>query len=307
MANGERHDRFDAYQAVTDSILSQLDSGTIPWHKPWSFKGENNRPINAVSKRPYKGVNLWLLPNLEDNRWVTFNQAKQLGGNVSKGEKSTIVVFWKMFDTEETDSKGKVKIKKVPFLRYYRVFNVSQCEGLKIKPLDRGDDKSLSKVEVIEAAERLINGYDGRPNVINGFDRAYYQGDGDVVGMPPMDTFESSEAYYSTLFHEYTHSTGHKDRLNRHAEDGLTMHFGDESYSKEELVAEFGSAFLCAIGGFQIDATFKQSVGYIQNWSEVIKKDKKIIVSASSKAQKAVDYIAPDREEEEKEESNEDA
>ena len=266
----------DVYSIVTDRILSQLEEGTVPWHKPWS----TGTPSKAVSKRPYSGVNLFLLPNAADHRWVSFKQARDLGGNVRKGEKSSMVVFWKMQETEDDDGKKKV----IPILRYYNVFNVAQCEGLKLPALATTDNA------LIIDAESIVASMPNRPELLDGY-AAFYTPSRDTVTIPALEAFVSSERYYSTLFHELTHSTGHASRLDRHAKDGLSFNRLSHAYSKEELVAEFGAAFLCATTGIDVDATERQSAAYIASWAKVLQSDKRLIVAASSRAQKAVKYI----------------
>jgi antirestriction protein ArdC len=181
--------------------------------------------------------------------WLTFNQAKELGGHIKQGEKASPVVFWKWLEVADADKPtGK---KTVPFLRYYWVFNVAQCEGI---PQDKIPALNGSKREhtAIAEAEQIVAGMSKRPEIQNKWPRAFYSPDGDFVGMPQPELFRSGEDYYSVLFHELTHSTGHESRLNRKGvsgSDGQWSAFGSQSYSKEELVAEMGAAFLCGQGG----------------------------------------------------------
>lgn len=200
--------------------------------------------------------------------YASFKQWTDLGGHVRKGEKSEIVVFWKIFEVEETNPEtGEKETKKIPLLRYYNVFHISQVEG--IEPL--APEQLNDEIEPIEEADKIITDYINREHL-------------------NFTECKSNRAYYSTTFHELTHSTGHKNRLNR-LQTGAVAAFGSETYSKEELVAEIGSASLMNIVGIETPKTFKNSAAYIQSWLQVLRNDNKFIVSASSKAEKAVNYI----------------
>lgn len=284
--------KVDVYQIVQERILAQLDAGVVPWRQPWNVDGAGGMPVNAVSKKRYRGVNVFLLPRLEDNRWLTYKQAQQLGGSVRKGEKSEVVVFWSFLESEtEHDRVGRPK--KIGFLRYYNVFNVSQCDGLKLPPVVAPVTK---EIDIIEECEFLVQQYlnrDGQLKVGHGGTQAYYSPTMDAVQMPKRDSFESGTRYYSTMFHELTHSTGHSNRLDRHKE--MEMHgFGSVGYGREELVAEFGAAYLCGLMKIDNDESVGQSASYIKGWSKVIKEDKKLVVSMAGKAQRAVDFIVGD-------------
>jgi antirestriction protein ArdC len=273
------------YEMVTEQLVKLLESGLVPWRKPWVSAGV---PRNAVSKRSYRGINSFLLglTPYSDPRWLTFKQAKELGGNVKRGESSTVVVFWKLFDVVDEETQEK---KRIPLLRYYRVFNVEQCEGLKLQPLER--EESLGKAERLAECERVVSDMPQAPALFdNGGDRAYYNPRADSVHMPRVEQFKSTEGYYSTLFHELTHSTGHESRLNR---PGITQiaAFGDAVYSREELVAEFGASFLCNLLGISSDGQLEQSASYIKGWLSALKNDKKLAVVAAAQAQKAADFI----------------
>jgi len=277
--------KTDVYQLVTDRIIAELEKGRIPWRKQWSTAG---MPSNLISKKPYRGINVMLLASLgyASNYFVTFKQARQLGGNVKKGERGCPVVFWKFF-AEEDKETGKLTGKQIPMLRYYTVFNVDQCEGIdpaKIPTVE--EDKNDN--DPIEACEMIVKDMQQRPDIRHKEQRAYYQPAGDFVNMPKLETFKQSEDYYSVLFHELVHSTGHEDRLNR-SEVTNTNFFGSHEYSKEELTAEIGACFVSSIAG--IDQDFENSVAYIGGWLEKLKNDKKFIVYASGRAQKAADFI----------------
>jgi antirestriction protein ArdC len=275
------------YQVVTDRVIALLEQGTVPWHKPWH--GGDQLPQNLVSRKPYRGVNVFLLHAMsyESPYWVTFKQAQELGGNVRKGEHACPVVFWKWLDTDERDPKGNAK--QVPMLRYYSVFNVAQCDGLKVPVIeDQGRQHST-----IETAEKIVAGMPKRPEVRQGQSRAYYSPAGDYVGMPSPEAFDNGEAYYNVLFHELTHSTGHQSRLNRKGvagEEGEWSAFGSNSYSKEELVAEMGAAFLCGHAGI-VERTLDNSASYVASWLQRLKDDVRLVVQAAAQAQKAADYI----------------
>jgi antirestriction protein ArdC len=277
----------DVYKEVTDRIIAALEEGTVPWRRPWKIEGGHR---NLVSKKPYRGINPFLLEltameeGYEKPYWVTYKQAEALGGNVKKGEKSTLVVFWKIlnFDTDERDKDGNKKVKKVPLLRYYRVFNVAQCEGIEDKvPVIEEND-----FDPIERAEQVISDMPNPPSFSWGGDRAYYNFATDAIRLPAKKRFDSAEAYYSTAYHEMIHSTGHKDRLGRIKDWAM---FGSDPYAQEELVAEMGAAMLCGVSGIEVQK--ENTAAYIQHWIERFKDDKKLLVSAAGQAQKAADSI----------------
>jgi antirestriction protein ArdC len=270
-------------EIITDSILKQLEQGVAPWRKPWS----TSVPRNLISKKPYRGLNVFLLATqgYGSPYWVTFNQAKQLGAHVRQGEKSTLVSFWKFNEyARENRETGETENKTSVLLRYHRVFNIEQCDGLKAL---YGDDRK--PINPIEECESLANRMPNAPR-IEQHSHAFYRSSADMVGMPSRNCFESPETYYSTLFHELTHSTGHISRLNRFAENSTDHQFGSESYSKEELIAEMGAAMLAGIGGIS-HATLGNSASYLQAWVNRLKSDSRLIISAASHAQKATDYI----------------
>lgn len=268
---------MDLYQEVTDKIIEKLEQGTVPWRKPF----QSMQAVNWVTQKPYRGINAILL---DDGEYATFNQIKQAGGKVKKGEKSQLIIFWKMTKVKDRDSEDEEATKLIPFMRYYRVFNVkTQTEGLELKR-----DRIEYEHTPIEEAEMVVENYQ-EPKYSNELGRAYYRPSDDLVNVPPMEDFEIIDEYYSTMFHEIVHSTGHQGRLNR---EGITeiASFGSETYSKEELVAELGASFLCAKTRI-INRTIDNSASYIQSWLRALKNDKTLIVSASQQAQKAVDYI----------------
>lgn len=279
------------YEMVTERIINQLEQGIIPWEKPWS--GLADGAYNRISKRSYSLINQLILKH--DGEYATFKQWQDLGGKVRKGAKSEIVVFWKLLPVDEKQPDGTTETKSIPFLRYYNVFHISQVEG--VEPLEK---KIRNDIEPIEEAEKILSDYITRENItlknVAG-DRAYYSPNQDMICLPLMEQFKDASEYYSTAFHEATHSTMKESRCNR-AEDrkGKLVAFGSDEYSKEELVAEIGSANILNMLGIETKKSFRNSAAYIQNWLEVLKNDVKFIVSASSKAEKAVKYILNESE-----------
>ncbi len=267
------------YEIITSRIVEELEKGQVPWRKPW----RTLPPANLISKKPYRGINVFLLAlqGYGSQYWLTFNQAKQLGGNVRKGEHGTKIVFWK-FDTFETETAdGETEERKSAFLRYYTVFNLEQTEGLKAL-------LALPPAFPIESAEAITAGMPNPPAFEQDFQAAYIPSR-DVVTMPSRTAFSCQAEYYSTLFHELTHSTGHAKRLGREGIENIQP-FGSEDYSKEELVAEMGSAMLCGLANIE-QSTLANSAAYLKTWVERLKADSKLVISAASAAQKAADYI----------------
>lgn len=269
---------FDLYQEITGRIIAQLDQGEIPWLKPWVASGA---AIKHTSGEPYSLLNQMLLGRAGE--WLTYKQATDEGGKVRKGEKSRIVVFWKWVEQKDEETGEEIK---VPFLRYYNVFHIDQCEGIKAKHTEKP-----CVVQPQEKAEAVVQGYVKRSGVHFSHqdgDRAYYHPSTDRVVIPLMDQFKEVAEYYSTVFHELTHSTGHEKRLNRLAKLAA---FGSEEYSREELVAEIGAAALNSQCGLETAESFRNSAAYVQNWIKALKNDKRMIVSASGRADRAVRLI----------------
>lgn len=279
--------KLDVYALVTDRIIELLEKGTIPWQQSWTA-GE--LPMNAISKRPYRGINHLLLLSLtyERNLFLTWDQLKQLGASVNRDEHGHIVVFWQMLNpkTGKIKEEETGKSKSVPYLRYYKVFNVQQCRDLP----DGLVSPTLEKEHVpIESCESIISNMPLRPLIKHKEQKAYYHPVDDFINMPRKKSFVSPESYYSTLFHELVHSTGHEKRLNRKSLIEMAE-FGSEPYSFEELVAELGAAYLCSSAGTLI-SQLSNSAAYIKGWLTKLKNDKRFIIQASGAAQKAVDYI----------------
>lgn len=276
---------MDIYQIVADRILEELEKGIIPWQKPWH--GAQGGAYNLVSKRPYSFINQILLKH--QDAYVTYKQAKDLGGNVKKGAKSEMVVFWKMFPSKtetEKDENGNDVPKLIPMLRYYNVFWIGDCEGITVESVEPIEH------DPIEEAENIITAYIEHEGIklrnTEATNEAYYSPASDAINVPCLSQYEIVEEYYSTLFHEMTHSTGHPKRLNR---INTKAAFGSDDYGKEELVAEMGAAMLVNICGIESSKSFRNSTAYIQNWMNAIKADKRLVVSAAGKAEKAVRYI----------------
>jgi len=277
---------INVYELVTNRIIEQLENNIVPWEKPWS--GTIDGAFNRVSKKPYSILNQMLLKY--DNEYASFKQWKDLGGHIRKGEKSEIVVFWKMYPIKEKQDDGTEIIKTIPLLKYINVFHISQVDG--VEPLKH---KVTHDIEPIDKAEKILNDYWNRENItiehVKG-DKAFYSPMFDKIQLPLFEQFKQSEEYYSTAFHESVHSTMKTSRCNRQEDrKGKVVSFGSEEYSKEELVAEVGSAQLMNMVGIETTKSFRNSTAYIQSWLKVLRNDNKFIVSASSKAEKAVNYI----------------
>jgi antirestriction protein ArdC len=284
--------KVSVYEVVTDRIIKALERGVAPWRQEWSGAGGGLGPAprNLVSGKAYRGVNALILgmcTPFASPYWLTFNQAKKLGGNVRKGEKATPVVFFKSGKEEAADGG---KDRRWAMARYYSAFNVEQCEGLEAH-LPAPTPQATEEDRFRACAEICAN-YSGPafPTVRHGGSRAFYTPGADVVQLPPRDTFTSADAYYATRFHELTHSTGHESRLAR--EGIVELAKGDaHRYSEEELVAEMGAAFLCARAGIS-PATEESSASYIAHWLCTLRDDRKMLVRAASAAQKAADLVA---------------
>lgn len=243
----------NVYDIITERVISLLEKGTVPWHKPWS--GQEHHPKNLISKKEYNGINAFMLSSAgyELPFWVTFKQAKDKGGNVKKGERGFPCVFWKWLEVEDKENKEK---RSVPFLRYYTVFNVLQCEGIETP----ANAVKLSNFHSNEICEKIVSGMPNPPNIVHDGDRACYIPSLDKINMPLRESFKDSESYYCTLFHELTHSTGHESRLSRLGIETIVL--GSNLYSKEELIAEMGSAFLCGHTGIE-NKVIDNSASYI--------------------------------------------
>lgn len=277
--------KLDVYELVNSRIIELLEAGTIPWQKPWADTGV---PMNLISKRAYRGINLWLLLSLnyERNLFLTWDQLKKIGGSVNQGQHGHIVVFWKNVKKvpEELDDQNNPKL--IPMLRYYKVFNVEQCRDI---PKELLPELFQEEVDPIQECEAIIQNMPNRPVIKHKEQKAYYHIEQDYINMPKKKSFKNSEAYYSTLFHELVHSTGSEKRLGRKTLTDMAE-FGNEQYSIEELIAEVGAAYLCSFTGI-LNKEIHNTVAYIDGWLSKLKNDKRFIVQASGQAQRAVDCI----------------
>jgi len=270
------------YEIITDQIVKKLSEGDVPWHKPWQG---GDSPRNLVSGKPYRGINVFLLAlqPYASTYWLSFKQCKARGGNVKKGEKGSMICFYKTVKGERENKKGEKESTTFPLLRYYYVFNVEQCEGVEYpKPVFKEPGERIAE------CERVVEGMPQKPELKFEEQRAFYNPNFDFVNMPKYESFGKVEEYYSTLFHELAHSTGHDTRLKR--KNFSCNFFGDHNYSHEELVAEMTAAFLCGRTGIE-RVTLDNSAAYIKSWTGKIKADPKLIITTASQAQKAADFI----------------
>lgn len=278
---------MDIYEIITKKILDQIEAGVCPWSKPWT--GVLDGAINYVSRKPYSLLNQMLLQ--KEGEWLSFNQIVERGGKVKKGAKSGMVVFTKRveYTREETTDDGETteRVIRIPMLRYYNVFHISDVEGIETKIKDT-DHKV---VEPIKEGEKIIKAYlNNNPHLKfepKKSNRAYYSPAQDLVVVPKLNQYENKEEYYSTAFHELGHSTMRSDRCDR--KDGATMM--REDYSREELVAELCAAYLCATAGMTSEKRFMNSAAYLKGWASKLKEDAKAIVWASTRAEAAAKYI----------------
>jgi len=289
----------DAAAETTKAMIALLEEGVVPWHKPWTSEA-SGVPTSLSTGKPYRGVNVFTLliagwvKGYSSPHWGTYRQISERGGQVRKGEESTTVVFWKIIEKFEKQDNGEVKKVKIPLLRLFHIFNIEQADWaedakLPAAPIQVED----ADADPIEHADALVAQYieDG-PSVTYKGSKAFYRPSTDEVFVPVLKDFESAEHFYSTLYHELTHSTGHDSRLKRTGiADGTFGAFGDAVYSQEELVAEMGAAILCALAGINQSATQPASAAYLKHWIDALKGDNKLIIQAASQAQKAVDLI----------------
>lgn len=277
------------YDIITNQIIEMLEAGTVPWHKPWSAVGG---PANLVSKKAYRGINVFMLEftalkkDYSSNYWLSYKQAQKMKGQVRKGEKSTMVIFWRWLEREDKETG---EITHFPMLRYYRVFNAEQVdwpEGFEIPTPELPDNYSP-----IEQADTIIANMPNAPSIEHNGSCASYNPRIDRVRLPPQASFDNTEAYYSTVYHELVHSTGHAKRLCRFTLDELANATeGGEFHCNEELIAEMGAAMLCGITGIEM-AIIDNSAAYIASWLRRLRNDKRLVVQAAGQAQKAADCI----------------
>jgi antirestriction protein ArdC len=266
MANG-------VYDLITKKIIAKLNTNVVPWQAPFFI----NPPKNIISQKTYRGINLLLLADhpYPTNYWITYNQAIKLGGHVRQGEKGSIIAFYKTLEVKQED-----ETLNLPYLRYYKVFNIAQCNDITAP-------KETPKQDPIQAGEELINNMPQKPVIDFTSEVPYYDNEQDIVKVPHRDNCKSAQGYYAVLFHELAHATGHPKRLNRNKGE----RFADKAYSFEELVAEITAGFLCGVTGIANDSLTKNTAAYCKAWMQVLKQDPKIIIKAASQAQKAADFI----------------
>ena len=291
----------DVYAMANEAILKALENGVNPWKKTWESLSTYGVPINLVNKKPYRGFNTIILgmQNVPCQCWVTYRQAKQLGGNVKKGAGSSIVTYWKILDVEKMNEEtGELELKQVFFLRYYRVFNaLRDCEGLedRVKKITgNGKDKEKEEKEPFANPDEVLLAWmqnEGIP-LNHGGDSAHYSPQHDCIQMPFESDFIDREHYIQVLAHECIHSTGHQTRLAR---PGIVNfdHFGSEQYSFEELIAETGSTYLSVSLGYEPD--WNNTAAYLNGWKKKLKANPDWFIKAAGRAEKASDFIIQGR------------
>ena len=269
------------YDIITNQILDKLKAGVVPWRKPWTA----GVPKNAITKKTYRGFNIWRLGSEGYNNphWASFKQVQKLGGSVIKKQHATMIIYWKLLEFEDKKSGEE---KKVPMLRYHNMFNIEQttlCDDERFEIVKNDNDP-------IEACESIINNYKNGPEITHADSaRAFFEHNADIINMPDIGLFDTSEDYYSTLFHEATHSTGHHTRLKRR-EPGEKRTMKDPKYWFEEIIAELGAAMLGGETGIDF-FTLDNSASYIDGYIKALENDPKVFIQAASAAQKAVEYI----------------
>lgn len=287
-------DRKDIYQRVTDAIVSELEKGIRPWLKPWNAEhvaGRITRPLRA-NGIPYRGINVLMLWAAATERgyaaplWLTYKQAQELGAQVRKGEKGSLVVYANTITrTEQDEATGEDVDREIPFMKGYTVFNAEQVDGLPAH-FYAMQAPALDPVQRIERAEGYFAATGA--TIVEGGNRAFYRMADDHVQMPPFVSFREPEAFYATLAHELCHWTKHPKRLDR---DFGRKPFGDEGYAMEELVAELGAAFVCADLALTPQPR-EEHAAYIGSWLKALKNDKRAIFAAAAHAQRAADFLA---------------
>ena len=299
-----KKDRIDVYKMAADAVLAAMERGTIPWRMPWT-QGPGAIPRNLTTGRAYRGINVFLLAmaGYESPFWLTFKQAKERGGMVRKGEKSTTAVLWKQtkkrLRTPAEIAEAKADGHRVQhdeqgayvvlvLARAFPLFNVAQVDGLTDVPeVDKVDDVKWSPEQ---AADQIASGYEDGPSVAEGGSSASYAQVRDHVQMPDRGRFTEATDWHATLFHELAHSTGHADRLNRPDLTGGHK-FGTKGYAREELTAEMAAAMLCTVAGITTAPLTERHAAYVENWRHAIGEDPKLVVIAAQRAQKACDRI----------------
>jgi antirestriction protein ArdC len=293
-------DRQDIYTRITNQIVTSLERGVRPWIKPWNAEhaaGRITRPLRH-NGQPYSGINvlsLWasaMAQNFTAPIWMTFRQAQEFGAHVRKGEKGSLVVYANAVVCKETDASGDEIERQIPFLKGYKVFNVEQIEGLPPHYYETAESPRDNIARVTHAdAFFAANG----AAINHGGNRAFYRPATDTIQIPPIEAFRDADSYYATLAHEVTHWAGHESRLARNFGG---RRFGSQEYAVEELVAEFGAAFVCADLGLMLEAR-DDHASYIAHWLQILKNDSRAIFTTAAHAQRAADFIhrlQPERE-----------
>lgn len=297
MAMRNKKKSVDVYQIITQRIIEKLESGMIPWKKPWHSHGT---PKNYLTKKPYRGINLLLLGMscYPAPYFLTFKQAQKLGGSVKRGSISEIVVFWQMryYDEQSKSWKNASQessipqgSKIIPMLRYYRVFNIHDIEGIDYTFPPRAELQNDLQLDDLEAGYLPVRAIP-KLTLKSHCHKACYSPRMDTIFMPSITDFKTTSGYFEVLYHELTHAVGSAERLARSGITGA-VNKRSERYAKEELIAELGSCFLMNHFGFQQEATLENSAAYIEFWLGRLRNDKKLIVEAAAEAQKATDYI----------------
>lgn len=290
MSKNSITERKDVYSRVTGKIITQLEQGVRPWVKPWNAEhaaGRITRPLRHGGK-PYQGINVLLLwceaveKSYSAPIWMTYRQAAELGAQVRKGEHGSLVVYADRYTKTETDERGQESEREIPFMKGYTVFNVEQIDGLPAHFYAKAEPPKL--VERIPHAETFFTAT--RAIIQHGGNRAFYSPSRDLVQMPPCESFMDVESYYATLAHELTHWTSHPSRCDRE----LGKRFGNQAYAAEELIAEMGSAFLCADLGITPEVR-EDHAAYLSHWLEILKTDSRAIFTAAAQAQRAADHL----------------
>ena len=276
---------------ISALVIDQLEKGIVPWRKPWTSAGY--LPTSLTTGKTYGGINLLILSivgaDYSRPLWITYKECEKRGGNIKRGEKGTPIIKWSIYDKKDKETG---ETHKAFFLKEFIVFNIDQTEGLTI-----AEPAKREPVSAPEGIAQLLANYESKPEIYHSVsDRAYYSPLLDSIHLPKVEQFTSAEEYALTLAHELTHSTGHESRLNRFADEkDAPAIFGSPVYAKEELVADIGANML--LNHYGIETPLENSASYIAGWLKALNNDTSLILSASTKAQKAVDYMAKVREE----------
>lgn len=276
---------------ITNRLVEELEKGVIPWRKPWT--GDGDGAVRHTTGRAYSFLNqiLLVMQGKSGKEFITFKQCIAEGGKVKKGAKGAKIYFWTQYIKTETDANGEEEQHTIPVLKRYTVFDINDCDGITSKYSER----EVATNDPDEAAEKIVNDYQQRERLtinreqLSG--RAFYRPIDDSITVPTINQFDAVNEFYSTLFHEMTHSTGHASRLARFDASGAVAAFGSDDYSREELIAEIGAACLVNRCGLETPDTFLNSAAYLQSWSRALKADPMLFITAATRAEKAVNYI----------------